>query len=128
MGKRRSIYLKDFSHKNPIPAAAVVDGLLMSGIIYGLDPATGNAAEGLEQQTRLMFQHLSRILEEAGMGPENVLKLNVLLLDRSQRGPLNTEWEAMFPDPDDRPVRQAMQADLDNGKLIQCNVTAYAAP
>ena len=128
MGKRRSIYLKDFSHKNPIPAAAVVDGLLMSGIIYGLDPATGKAAEGLEEQTRLMFQHLSRILEEAGMGPENVLKLDVLLLDRSQRGPLNTEWEAMFPDPDDRPVRQAMQADLDNGKLIQCNVTAYAAP
>lgn len=128
MGKRRSIYLKDFSHKNPIPAAAVVDGMLMSGIIYGLDPATGKAAEGLEEQTRLMFQHLSRILEEAGMGPENVLKLDVLLLDRSQRGPLNTEWEAMFPDPDDRPVRQAMQADLDNGKLIQCNVTAYAAP
>ncbi|MGR3599076.1 MAG: RidA family protein [Heliomarina sp.] len=128
MGKRRSIYLKDFSHKNPIPAAAVVDGLLMSGIIYGLDPATGKAAEGLEEQTRLMFQHLSRILEEAGMGPENVLKLDVLLVDRSQRGPLNAEWEAMFPDPDDRPVRQAMQADLDNGKLIQCNVTAYAAP
>ncbi len=128
MGKRRSIYLKDFSHKNPIPAAAVVDGLLMSGIIYGLDPATGKAAEGLEEQTRLMFQHLSRILKEAGMRPENVLKLDVLLLDRSQRGPLNTEWEAMFPDPDDRPVRQAMQADLDNGKLIQCNVTAYAAP
>ena len=34
----------------------------------------------------------------------------------------------MFPDPHDRPARQAMQADLDNGKLIQCNVTAYAAP
>ena len=128
MANRRSIYLKDFSHKNPIPAACVIDGLLMSGIIYGLDPQTGKAAEGLEEQTRLMFVHLRQILKEAGMGPQNVLKLDVALLDRSQRGPLNGEWEAMFPDPEDRPVRQAMQADLDNGKLIQCNVTAYAQP
>ena len=128
MAKRRSIYLKDFSHKNPIPAACVIDGLLMSGIIYGLDPETGKAAEGLEAQTKLMFRHLSDLLREAGMGPENVLKLEVLLLDRAQRGPLNREWERMFPDPDDRPVRQAMQANLDNGKLIQCNVTAFAAP
>lgn len=128
MGKRRSIYLPDFAHKNPIPAACVIDGLLTTGIIYGLDPATGRAAEGLEEQTRLMFQHLARILEAADMGPEHVLKLDVLLLDRSQRGPLNREWEVMFPDPDNRPVRQAMQADLDNGKLIQCNVTAFAAP
>ncbi|WP_010138499.1 RidA family protein [Oceanicola sp. S124] len=128
MGHRQSIYLDGFSHKNPIPAACVINGLLSTGIVYGLDPATGKAAEGLEDQTRLMFVHLRAILEAAGMGPEHVLKLDVLLLDRSQRGPLNREWEAMFPDPDNRPVRQAMQADLDNGKLIQCNVTAYAAP
>ena len=61
------------------------------------------------------------------MTTEDVLKVDVLLLDRSQRGPLNAQWEAMFPDPDNRPVRQAMQANLDNGKLIQCNVTARAA-
>ena len=128
MGRRRSIYIEGFAHKNPIPAACVIDGLLTTGIVYGLDPETGKAAEGLEEQTRLMFVHIRRILEAAEMGPEHVLKLDVLLLDRSQRGPLNAEWEAMFPDPDDRPVRQAMQADLDNGKLIQCNVTAYAAP
>ena len=128
MGRRRSIYIEGFAHKNPIPAACVIDGLLTTGIVYGLDPETGKAAEGLEEQTRLMFVHIRRILDAAEMGPEHVLKLDVLLLDRSQRGPLNAEWEAMFPDPDDRPVRQAMQADLDNGKLIQCNVTAYAAP
>lgn len=128
MGRRRSIYIEGFAHKNPIPAACVIDGLLTTGIVYGLDPETGKAAEGLEEQTRLMFVHIRRILDAADMGPEHVLKLDVLLLDRSQRGPLNAEWEAMFPDPDDRPVRQAMQADLDNGKLIQCNVTAYAAP
>ena len=128
MAERRSIYLESFSHKNPIPAACVIDGLLMSGIIYGLDPSTGKVAEGLEAQTKLMFRHLDDLLRQAGMGPQHVLKLDVLLLDRSERGPLNAEWDRMFPDPHDRPARQAMQADLDNGKLIQCNVTAYAAP
>lgn len=127
MARRRSIYLEGFGHKNPIPAACVIDGTLMTGIIYGQDPATGKAADGLEAQTRLMFQHIQSILDAAGFTTDDIIKIDVLLLDRSQRGPLNTEWEAMFPDPDNRPVRQAMQADLDNGKLIQCNVTACAA-
>ncbi|TMV12656.1 RidA family protein [Arenibacterium halophilum] len=127
MQRRRSIYLDGFGHKNPIPAACMIDGLLMTGIIYGQDPETGKAAEGLERQTELMFTHLRAILDAAGMTTEDILKVDVLLLDRSQRGPLNAQWEAMFPDPDNRPVRQAMQADLDNGKLIQCNVTARAA-
>ena len=127
MQRRRSIYLDRFGHKNPIPAACMIDGLLMTGIIYGQDPETGKAADGLERQTELMFTHMRAILDAAGMTTEDILKVDVLLLDRSRRGPLNEQWEAMFPDPDNRPVRQAMQADLDNGKLIQCNVTARAA-
>ena len=127
MQRRRSIYLDGSGHKNPIPAACMIDGLLMTGIIYGQDPETGKAADGLERQTELMFTHMRAILDAAGMTTEDILKVDVLLLDRSRRGPLNEQWEAMFPDPDNRPVRQAMQADLDNGKLIQCNVTARAA-
>lgn len=124
MPERRSIYLETFSHKNPIPVACVVDGWLMSGIIYGLDPKTGKPAETLAEQCSLMFAHLRKLLAEAGAATEDVLKLNVLLLDRSDRAALNREWEAMFPDPDNRPVRQTMQADLDNGKLIQCDLVA----
>ncbi|MEC7257722.1 MAG: RidA family protein, partial [Pseudomonadota bacterium] len=108
MQRRRSIYLDGFGHKNPIPTACMIDGLLMTGIIYGQDPETGKAAEGLERQTELMFTHLRAVLDAAGMTTEDVLKVDVLLLDRSQRGPLNAQWEAMFPDPNNRPVRQAM--------------------
>jgi 2-iminobutanoate/2-iminopropanoate deaminase len=124
MARRKSIYLGEFSHKNPIPAACEIDGLIMSGIIYGLDTATGRPAETLDEQCRLMFRHLRRVLEASGATPDDVLKLNVFLKDRSQRDPLNREWTAMYPDPDNRPVRQAMQADLDGGKLIQCDFVA----
>ena len=52
MQRRRSIYLDGFGHKNPIPAACMIDGLLMTGIIYGQDPETGKAADGLERLQR----------------------------------------------------------------------------
>jgi 2-iminobutanoate/2-iminopropanoate deaminase len=121
---RRSIYLEDFSHSNPIPAACEIDGVLMSGIIYGLDTTTGQPAATLDEQCHLMFVHLRAVLEASGATPDDVVKLNVFLKDRSQRESLNREWIALFPDPDSRPVRQAMQADLDNGKLIQCDFVA----
>ena len=89
MQRRRSIYLDGFGHKNPIPAACMIDGLLMTGIIYGQDPETGKAADGLERQTELMFTHMRAILDAAGMTTEDILKVDVLLLDRSRRGPLN---------------------------------------
>lgn len=124
MTRRKSIYLDGFGHKNPIPAACLVDGLLMSGIIYGLDVATGTPADGMDAQCRLMFEHLRAILKAADATPGDLVKLNVFLKDRSQRDALNREWLAMFPDPGNRPVRQAMQADLDGGKLIQCDFVA----
>lgn len=127
MGRRKSIYLDAYAHKNPIPVACEVDGVLTSGIIYGLDPETGKPAEGLDAQCRLMFEHFRAILKAAGATPDDVIKVNVYLVDRSQREPLNREWTAMYPDYGDRPVRQAMQADLDMGKLIQCDFIAKTA-
>jgi 2-iminobutanoate/2-iminopropanoate deaminase len=48
----------------------------------------------------------------------------VWLQDRSQRGPVNTEWLKMFPDPHSRPARHALQMDMDGGALVQCDFTA----
>jgi 2-iminobutanoate/2-iminopropanoate deaminase len=117
-----------FAHKNPIPAACSKGGVVASGIIYGLDVETGKPAETMDEQCRLMFAHLRDILAAAGARPSDVVKLNVFLRDRSQRDALNREWTAMYPDPNDRPVRQAMQADLDGGKLIQCDFIAHVSP
>lgn len=122
--KRQTIYLPEFGHKNPIPAACRIGAMVATGIIYGLDPATGKPAETLDEQCRLMFGHLRSVLAAAGAGPDDILKLTVWLKDRSRREPVNREWLAMFPDRDDRPARQAMEADLDGGKLVQCDCLA----
>lgn len=122
--RRTALYVEGFGHKNPIPAACRIGNLVMSGIVYGLDPETGKAAETLEAQCALMFRHIRAIMAEAGGSTDDIIKITVWMLDRSQRAAVNTEWLAMFPDPATRPARQAMTADLDGGKLVQCDFIA----
>lgn len=124
MSKRQSIYLAEFGHQNPIPVACRIGDTLMSGIVYGLDPSTGKVAETLDQQCALMFRHVRTVVEAGGGTTDDIVKMTIWLKDRSQRAPVNREWEAMFPDPADRPARQAMAADLTGGMLVQCDFVA----
>jgi 2-iminobutanoate/2-iminopropanoate deaminase len=126
MAKRTTIQVEGFSHANPIPAAARVGPLLMSGLINGTDPATGELADGLEAQCACMFRQIHNVLAAAGGTPDHLVRLTVWLKDRSQRGPLNEQWLMMFPDADRRPARLSLEAGgLSAGILVQCEITAY---
>jgi len=124
MSKRQSIYLAEFGHQNPIPSACRIGDTLVSGIVYGRDPDTGKAAQTLEAQCELMFRYVRQIVEAGGGRTDDIIKMTVWMKDRSQREPVNREWEKMFPDPADRPARQAMAADLTGGILVQCDFVA----
>ena len=124
MASRTSIYVDGFSHKNPIPAACRIGKLLFSGSIQGTDPATGNYGATIEEQCALMFAHVKRIVEAGGGGTADIVKMTVWMRDRSQRVALNRPWLEMFPDPQSRPARHAMQAALDGAKLIECDFIA----
>ena len=50
--------------------------------------------------------------------------LGLLAQDRTQRAPVNVEWLKMFPDEHSRPARHALQMDMENGALVQCDFTA----
>ena len=124
MAKRKSINIEGFSHKNPIPAACRLGNMLMTGVILGTDPATGNVAVTLEQQCAFMFQHVRSIVQAAGGSTDDIIKMSVWMTDRSQRGVLNAEWLKMFPDEHSRPARHTSQANLEGGQLINCDITA----
>ena len=125
---RQTLHIDGFSHVNPIPAAARKGPLLMSGLINGTDPATGQLADGLDSQCAAMFEQIRRILAAGGGTADDLVRMTVWLKDRSQREPLNREWLAMFPDPLRRPARIALHApDLAAGILVQCEITAYIA-
>jgi 2-iminobutanoate/2-iminopropanoate deaminase len=124
MAKRQSIYIEGFAHKNPIPAASRLGNMLMTGIITGMDPATGKVALTLEAQCAFMFQHVRSIMAAAGGSTDDIVKMSIWMADRSQRDVLNAEWIKMFPDAASRPARHTSQASLEGGQLINCDITA----
>jgi 2-iminobutanoate/2-iminopropanoate deaminase len=124
MAKRKSIHIEGFAHKNPIPAASHLGNMLMTGIITGMDPATGKLATTLEAQCGFMFQHVRAIMAAAGGSTDDIIKMSVWMADRSQRDVLNREWLKMFPDEHSRPARHTSQASLEGGQLINCDITA----
>ena len=122
--RRTSIYIDGFAHTNPIPVAARVGGLVYSSLITGRDPATGRQPDTLDQQATFMFQHLRAVVAASGARLDDIIKVTLWLKDRSDRDAVNREWLEMFPDPDDRPARQAHAADLADGVLVQCDFVA----
>jgi len=122
--KRKSIYAEGFGHKNPIPAGCRIGNMIYSGSIQGSDPATGAYGATLAEQCELMFAHVKRIVEAGGGSTDDIIKMTVWMKDRSQRADLNAVWLRFFPDAATRPARHTMQADLDGGKLIECDFVA----
>ncbi len=98
MARRKSIHIKEFKHANPIPACSRIGNIVMSGIINGVDPATGKVAPTIEEQCAHMFQHMRRMVEAAGGSTDDIIKMNVWMGDRSKRDVLNREWLKMVPD------------------------------
>jgi 2-iminobutanoate/2-iminopropanoate deaminase len=124
MRRRQSIYVEGFKHANPVPAACRIGNMIYSGGVYGQDPATRKAVDGIEAQCALMFTHVRSIVEAAGGKPEDIIKMTLWMNDRSLRPVVNREWIAMFPDEASRPTRQTLKANLEGGILIQCDFIA----
>jgi 2-iminobutanoate/2-iminopropanoate deaminase len=125
MARRKSIEIPGLSHgNNPIPQAALVDNLLISGGISGQEPGTAQLPQDLESQTRSMFANIRRIMEAAGGSTDDIVKVTVFLKKGLSREPLNREWLAMFPDPGSRPARHTNLYEPPAGMLVQCEIVA----
>jgi enamine deaminase RidA (YjgF/YER057c/UK114 family) len=124
---RRSFEVEGFHHGGaPIPAASRVGPLVMTGGIYGIDPATGAVPDDANEQARLMFANLGRILEAAGGGFDDLVKMTVWVKGPDARAAINVQWLAYFPDPAARPARHSFPNDqLPANLLVQCDATAF---
>jgi enamine deaminase RidA (YjgF/YER057c/UK114 family) len=74
---------------NTYSHGAVVEGpvrLLFGAGQVGVH-SDGRIGEGIEEQSRLVWQHIVTVLAAADMGVENIVQLNMLLVDRDDRGP-----------------------------------------
>jgi 2-iminobutanoate/2-iminopropanoate deaminase len=124
MSRRKSIYVEGFPHVNPIPNACRIGNLLVSGVINGVDPASGKVPPTLDEQCAFIFRHMRAIVEAGGGTTDDIIKMTVWMKDRSQRQPLNREWLKMFSDERTRPARHTMQGNMDGAVLVQCDFMA----
>ena len=107
------------AHHNPVPNAAVVRGVLVTSGILGKTLDTDEYPADRGKQTALVFAYLEAILEEAGASSQDVVKLDLYFADKSDRMHANEHWLRLWPDPTERPARQAHQVVLPEGCCLQ---------
>ena len=80
--------------------------LFMSGQL-GLDPATGQLAEGVEAQTRQVLANLQAVLAAAGAGVAQVVKATIFLADMADFALVNRLYGEVFTH--EPPARSTVQ-------------------
>jgi reactive intermediate/imine deaminase len=95
------------------------DTLYLSGQI-GLDPASGQLVEGVENQVQRVFANLKAVAEAAGASLGSVAKLTVYLTDLGNFARVNEAMAQYFSQP--YPARAVVGvASLPRGALIEAD-------
>jgi len=90
----------------------------------GLDPISNKLVEGLEAQTKQLFNNIQAVLKEAGLGLNDVVYANVLLRDIDDFVEFNAYYASIFGTH--RPTRAAYSVDkLPLNAEVEVVVTAW---
>lgn len=89
----------------------------------GLNPETGNLAEGVQEQARQALSNVQAILEEAGASLDHVVKTTVFLKDMNDFAAVNEVYSTFFKEP--YPARSAIEvARLPKNGLVEIEAVA----
>ncbi len=103
-------------------AVLVDDTLYMSGNIP-VNPATGDVADGIVNQSKQVFENMKAVLNEAGMGFENVVKTTAFLTDLSNFATFNEIYASYFVAP--YPARSCVEVSkLPKNVLVEVECIA----
>lgn len=108
----------------PYSQAIRSEGLLFCSGQIPLDPATGELVTGtIEDQTRRCLENLTAVLEAAGTGWGNVLKVNAYLTDMNDFAGFNETYAGFVEG--DPPARAAIGvASLPKGARVEVECVA----
>jgi len=103
-------------------AIAVDETVYCSGQI-GLDPATGDLADGVEAQAERALRNLIAVLDAAGVTIADVVKTTIFLTDMGDFAAVNAVYATFVPDPP--PARSTVAvAALPKGALVELEAIA----
>ncbi len=108
----------------PYSQAIAVDDFLFCSGSLGMDPATGQLADGIEAQTERAFQNLESVLEANGLSMGDVVKTTVFLADLNDFSAMNGVYARHAIDP--APARSTVEvAGLPRGALVEIEAIAH---
>ena len=103
-------------------AVEATAGLVFLSGQVGVDPATGESADGVEAQAHQTMNNIGSLLSDVGLGFDDVVKATVFLADMDDYAVMNQVYGSYFATP---PARTAVQAArLPGGLQIEIEVVA----
>ena len=128
MEVRQEICLTGMIHPSPIPTAARVGPLLISGLIRGKDIETNEMPAEPERQAELLMKNIAAVMEAAGGTLDQIVKVRVYVKERAVREHLDPAWIATFPDEHNRPARHVYEQKLGQKDAhFEAEIEAYIA-
>lgn len=107
----------------PYSQAVIAGGFVFCSGTAGIDPVTGEIADGIEAQTEQALLNLAAILDEAGSSLRNVVKTTIFYADVDDFAVLNAVYARHMPDPP--PARSApANVTLPRGLLVSIEAIA----
>lgn len=90
-----------FTNDAPKAIGPYVQAVKSNGVVYtsgqlGIDPTTGELAEGLEAQAHAAMKNIGAILKQAGTGYKKILKTTIFITDINNFAAVNKVYESYF--------------------------------
>ncbi len=116
--------------KAPQAIGPYSQGIRTGGFIFTsgqipVDPASGEIAQGIEQQTRRAIENVKAVIEAAGADLTDVVKTTVFIKDMNDFAQINEIYSGYFTQP--YPARSCVEAArLPKDVLIEVEAVAEA--
>jgi 2-iminobutanoate/2-iminopropanoate deaminase len=107
----------------PYSQAIVADNFVFCSGTAGIEPATGETADGIEAQTEMALRNLDAILTAAGASLSTLVKTTIFYANVEDFATINAIYARFMPDPP--PARSApANVMLPRGLLISIDAIA----
>jgi 2-iminobutanoate/2-iminopropanoate deaminase len=124
-------YFRTAKAPKPIGAYSQAVGrgtvLALAGQV-GIDPDTGDMAEGIGAQTRQALANLFAVVRAAGAVPGAIVHVRVYLADKDDFATMNTAYQEFFQDSgasgESLPARTTVAVGLPEGVLVEIEALA----
>jgi 2-iminobutanoate/2-iminopropanoate deaminase len=107
----------------PYSQAIIAGGFVFCSGTVGIDPQTGQVADGIEAQTEQALRNISAVLNAAGASMADLVKTTIFYAEVADFAKLNEVYSRHMPDPP--PARSApANVKLPRGLLVSIDAIA----